>query len=170
MTSDSWSFDTLQIHAGATPAPGNHARAVPIYASTSFVYDDAEQAAGSFLLDDLNTYVYTRLSNPTSVAAEERLAALENGAFAVAVASGQAATSLTLLNLLRTGDHVVASSHVYGGTALLLRHASASSVSTLLLFRTSITRMPGAKPPARTPRHISLNRSVIRLARSSISS
>lgn len=116
-----WGFDTLQVHAGAVPDPTTGARATPIFATTSYVFGSAEQAAASFRLDDLEQHAYTRLSNPTSVVAEQRIAALENGSAAVVVASGQAASTLALLNLLRSGDHVVASGHVYGGTVLLLR-------------------------------------------------
>lgn len=118
--SKQWGFDTVQVHAGAAPDAGTRARATPIFASTSFVYESSEQAAASFLLDDLENYAYSRLSNPTTSVAEQRIAALEGGAFAVAVASGQAATALALLNLVRTGDHIVASNQIYGGTTNLL--------------------------------------------------
>ncbi|MET7400190.1 aminotransferase class I/II-fold pyridoxal phosphate-dependent enzyme [Dactylosporangium sp. NPDC005572] len=121
MTTSEWGFDTLQVHAGAAPDPANGARATPIFATTSYVFDSVDQAAASFRLDDLEQHAYSRLSNPTSVVAEQRIAALEHGSAAVAVSSGQAATTLALLNLLRSGDHVVASDRVYGGTVLLLR-------------------------------------------------
>jgi O-acetylhomoserine (thiol)-lyase len=111
-----WAFDTLQVHAGATPDPGTGARATPIFATTSFVYESAEQAAASFSLDDLQSYAYTRMSNPTTAVAEQRIARLEGGAYGVAVASGQAATALAILNLVRSGDHIVASKQIYGGT------------------------------------------------------
>lgn len=134
MTTDNWGFDTLQVHAGATPDKGTNARATPIFASTSFVYDSAEQAAASFSLDDLEGYAYTRLSNPTTTVAEQRIARLEGGAFAVAVASGQAATALALLNLLRSGDHIVASNQVYGGTTnLLLQRFSELGIEVTLV-------------------------------------
>lgn len=121
MNAHEWGFDTLQVHAGAAPDPTTGARATPIFATTSYVFDDVDHAAASFRLDDLEQHAYTRLSNPTSVVAEQRIAALENGSAAVTVSSGQAATTLALLNLLRSGDHVVASDQVYGGTVLLLR-------------------------------------------------
>ncbi|GAB3834172.1 O-acetylhomoserine aminocarboxypropyltransferase/cysteine synthase family protein [Dactylosporangium cerinum] len=121
MGTSEWGFDTVQVHAGAAPDPATGARATPIFATTSYVFDGVDQAAASFRLDDLEQHAYTRLSNPTSVVAEQRITALERGSAAVTVASGQAATTLALLNLLRSGDHVVASDQVYGGTVLLLR-------------------------------------------------
>ena len=120
MSSDEWGFDTVQVHAGASPDRGTNARATPIFATSSFVYESAEQAAASFLLDSLEGYAYTRMSNPTTAVAEQRIARLEGGVSAVATASGQAATALALLNVLRTGDHIVASAQVYGGTTNLL--------------------------------------------------
>ncbi len=117
--SDCWGFDTLQIHAGANPEPVTGARIPPIFASTSFVYDSVDEAAASFRLDG-DGYDYSRISNPTNTVVEERIAALEGGLAAVAVASGQAATALALLNLARSGDHIVASSQLYGGSTNLL--------------------------------------------------
>lgn len=120
MSSDEWGFDTVQVHAGATPDAGTRARATPIFATTSFVYESADQAASSFLLDDLESYAYSRMSNPTTTVAEQRIARLEGGVAAVATASGQSATALSLLNILRSGDHIVTSGQVYGGTTNLL--------------------------------------------------
>jgi len=120
MSSEEWGFDTAQVHAGASPDPGTRARATPIFATSSFVYDSAEQAAAQFLLDDLEGFGYTRMGNPTTAVAERRIAALEGGAAAVATASGQSATALSLLNLLRSGDHIVMASQIYGGTTNLL--------------------------------------------------
>ncbi|MFF3371563.1 O-acetylhomoserine aminocarboxypropyltransferase/cysteine synthase family protein [Streptomyces sp. NPDC002680] len=120
-----WAFETRQVHAGAVPDPTTGARAVPIHQTTSYVYRDTAHAAAAFELADLTTHAYTRLSNPTTAVAEERIAALEGGSAAVAVASGQAATALALLNLARTGDHIVASSSLYGGTRTLLEHTFA---------------------------------------------
>ncbi len=134
-----WGFDTLQVHAGARPDPATNARATPIYATTSFVYESAEQAAASFTLDDLQNYAYTRMSNPTSSVVEQRIAALEGGAFAIAVASGQAATTLALLNLLRTGDHVVASNQIYGGTTNVLQKRFAQELGIAVTFVNDIT-------------------------------
>lgn len=131
---DSWGFDTVQVHAGAIPDSATRARATPIYATTSFLYADSEQASASFALEDLESYAYTRLSNPTNSVAEERIARLEGGRFGIAVASGQAATSLALLNLLRTGDHIVSSAHVYGGTTnLFLQRFAELGIGTTLV-------------------------------------
>ena len=121
MSSDEdWGFDTAQVHAGAAPDAGTNARATPIFATSSFVFDSAEQAAASFLLEDLEGYGYTRMSNPTTSVAERRIARLEGGVAAVATASGQSATAMALLNLLRSGDHVVVAGEIYGGTSNLL--------------------------------------------------
>ncbi|MFJ3672799.1 O-acetylhomoserine aminocarboxypropyltransferase/cysteine synthase family protein [Streptomyces sp. NPDC090106] len=118
-------FETRQVHAGAVPDPATGARAVPIHQTASYVYRDTAHAAAAFELADLTTHAYTRLSNPTTAVVEERIASLEGGAAAVAVASGQAATALALLNLARAGDHIVASSSHYGGTRTLLQHTFA---------------------------------------------
>ncbi|WP_370949332.1 bifunctional o-acetylhomoserine/o-acetylserine sulfhydrylase [Amycolatopsis sp. cg5] len=119
------SFETRQIHAGAQPDPTTGARATPIYQTTSFAFDDAHHAAEAFALRDLETHAYTRLSNPTTAVVEARLADLEGGVAAVAVASGQAASTLALLNIARAGDHVVAAASLYGGTYNLLAYTFA---------------------------------------------
>jgi O-acetylhomoserine (thiol)-lyase len=111
-----WSFETRQVHAGARPDPTTGARATPLYQTTSYVFDNADHAAAAFALQDLETHAYSRLSNPTTAVVEERLADLENGYAAVAVASGQAASTLALLNVARAGDHVVSAATLYGGT------------------------------------------------------
>uniref|UniRef100_UPI0035C9B2F3 aminotransferase class I/II-fold pyridoxal phosphate-dependent enzyme n=1 Tax=uncultured Amnibacterium sp. TaxID=1631851 RepID=UPI0035C9B2F3 len=134
MSHHAYGFTTKQVHAGAAADPATGARATPIYATTSFVYESAEQAAASFTLDDLEHYAYSRMSNPTTTVVEQRIAQLEGGAAAVATASGQAATALALLNVLRSGDHVVASSQVYGGTTnLLLQRFAEFGITTTLL-------------------------------------
>ncbi|CCH31057.1 bifunctional o-acetylhomoserine/o-acetylserine sulfhydrylase [Actinosynnema sp. NPDC047251] len=120
-----WSFDTRQVHAGARPDPATGARATPIYQTTSFAFEDANHAAEVFALRDLESHAYTRLSNPTTLVVEERIADLEGGVAAVAVASGQAATTLALLNIARAGDHVVSSAALYGGTYNLLAYTFA---------------------------------------------
>ncbi|MEU1343596.1 aminotransferase class I/II-fold pyridoxal phosphate-dependent enzyme [Streptomyces sp. NPDC005827] len=125
MTAADWAFETRQVHAGAAPDPATGARAVPIHATAGYVFRDTGHAAAAFELADLATHAYTRLSNPTTAVVEERIAALEGGSAAVAVASGQAATSLALLNLARAGDHIVASPALYGGTRTLLEHTFA---------------------------------------------
>ena len=107
--------DTLAIHAGQVPDPATNARAVPIYATTSYVFHGTEHAANLFGLREFGN-IYTRIMNPTSDVFEKRVAALEGGAAALAVASGQAAETLTILNLARAGDNIVSSQTLYGGT------------------------------------------------------
>lgn len=118
---DGWSFDTLQVHAGAEPDPATGARAVPIYQTTSYVFRDTEHAANLFSLAEPGN-IYTRITNPTNDVLEQRVAALEGGVGAVAVASGQAAETLTVLTLAGSGDHIVSSASLYGGTYNLFRH------------------------------------------------
>jgi O-acetylhomoserine (thiol)-lyase len=116
-----WSFETRQVHAGAVPDPVTGARAVPIYQTTSYVFRDTEHAANLFSLAEPGN-IYTRIMNPTTGVVEARLAALEGGAAAVAVASGQAAETLAVLTLAGAGDHVVSSASLYGGTYNLFRY------------------------------------------------
>jgi O-acetylhomoserine (thiol)-lyase len=111
--------ETLAIHAGQVPDRETGARALPIYQTTSFVFDSAEHAAALFNLQTFGN-VYSRLSNPTVAALEERVAALEGGRAAVASASGMAAEALALMTLLQSGDHVVAAGALYGGSVSLL--------------------------------------------------
>ena len=113
--------ETLALHAGQTPDPTTKARAVPIYATTSYVFDDAAHAGRLFALEEFGN-IYTRSMNPTTGVFEERLAALEGGVGAVGLASGQAAETLAILNLARAGDDIVASSSLYGGTHNLFAH------------------------------------------------
>jgi O-acetylhomoserine (thiol)-lyase len=110
------------LHAGHIPDPVVGARAVPIYQTTSYVFGDAEYAAQLFELKQYG-HMYTRISNPTTSVLEERVASLENGTGAVAVASGMAAQFATFMTLLSPGDEIVASSHLYGGTVTQLAHA-----------------------------------------------
>ncbi|MAB47391.1 MAG: O-acetylhomoserine aminocarboxypropyltransferase [Flavobacteriaceae bacterium] len=112
-------FATKALHAGHDVKNNGGTRAVPIYQTTSYVFDDADDAAGRFNLS-VPGFIYTRLNNPTNDILEQRLADLEGGIGAVATASGTAAISTTLLTLLRAGDHIVASSSLYGGTYNLL--------------------------------------------------
>src|SRR5436190_8506766 len=112
-------FDTLCLHAGQIPDRETGARAVPLYQTTSYVFDSADHAASLFNLQTFGN-VYTRLSNPTTAVFEERMAAIENGRAAVATASGQAAEMVALLNILEAGDHVVSSAKLYGGTYTML--------------------------------------------------
>lgn len=111
--------ETLAIHAGQIPDAATGARALPIYQTTSFVFDSADHAASLFNLQTFGN-VYSRLSNPTVAALEERVAALERGRAAVATASGMAAEALALMTLLQAGDHVVAAGALYGGTVTML--------------------------------------------------
>lgn len=111
--------ETLAIHAGQIPDAATGARALPIYQTTSFVFDSAEHAASLFNLQTFGN-VYSRLSNPTVAALEERVAALEGGRAAVATASGMAAEALALTTLLQAGDHVVAAGALYGGSVTML--------------------------------------------------
>src|SRR3954462_11409120 len=101
-------FDTLSVHAGQRPDPATGARAMPIYQTTSFVFDDPEHAANLFALQRFGN-IYTRIMNPTTAAFEERVASLEGGVGARAVASGQSAQFITLFTLLNHGDEIVAS-------------------------------------------------------------
>ncbi|MBQ6174829.1 MAG: O-acetylhomoserine aminocarboxypropyltransferase/cysteine synthase [Clostridia bacterium] len=117
-----WSFETKQLHIGQEQAdPVTDARAVPIYATTSYVFHNSKHAADRFGLRDAGN-IYGRLTNPTESVFEERIAALENGAAALAVASGAAAISYTLQALAKAGEHIVASKTIYGGTFNLLAH------------------------------------------------
>jgi O-acetylhomoserine (thiol)-lyase len=111
--------ETLAIHAGQIPDAATGARALPIYQTTSFVFDSAEHAAALFNLQTFGN-VYSRLSNPTVAALEERVAALEGGRAAVACASGMAAEALALMTILQSGDHVVAAGALYGGSVTML--------------------------------------------------
>ena len=108
-------FETLQVHAGQQPAPGTNARAVPIYQTTSYTFNDSDHAARLFGLQEFGN-IYTRIMNPTTDVFEQRVAALEGGLAAVATASGQAAQLLTFTTLLETGDNIVSTSYLYGGT------------------------------------------------------
>ena len=115
-TEKGYRFDTLQVHAGQEqPDPATDARAVPIYMTTSYVFKDSAQAAGRFALTEPGN-IYTRLMNPTSGVFEERIAALEGGVAALATSSGSAAISYAVKNIARSGDHIVSSRNVYGGT------------------------------------------------------
>jgi len=119
MADREFGFETLCLHAGQVPDAQTGSRAVPLYQTTSYVFDTADHAASLFNLQTFGN-VYTRLSNPTTAVFEERMAALEGGRAAVATASGQAAEMGAFLNILEKGDHVVSSSKLYGGTYTML--------------------------------------------------
>ena len=114
-------FDTLSLHAGQRPDPSTGARATPIYQSASFVFRDTDFAVGLFNIERAG-HVYSRLSNPTTAVLEERIAALENGVGGIATASGQAAMHLAIATIVSSGDHIVASRSIYGGTHNLLAY------------------------------------------------
>ncbi len=117
-------FDTLALHAGQRPDTATGARAVPIYASTSFCFDDSDHAAALFNMERAG-HVYSRISNPTVAVLEERVAALEQGVGAIAAASGQAALHLAIVTLMGAGSHIVASRALYGGSHNLLAYTLA---------------------------------------------
>ncbi len=120
--SENWSFETKQLHIGQEqPDPVTDARAVPIYATTSYVFHDSQHAADRFALRDAGN-IYGRLTNPTQDIFEKRIASLESGSAALAVASGAAAINYTLCALAKSGEHIVASKTIYGGTYNLLAH------------------------------------------------
>ncbi|HEU5309637.1 MAG TPA: bifunctional o-acetylhomoserine/o-acetylserine sulfhydrylase [Acidimicrobiia bacterium] len=113
--SESWGFETKQVHAGTAPDPTTGARAVPIYQTTSFVFRDTAHAAALFGLEELGN-IYTRIMNPTQAAFEDRITALEGGVGALATASGMSAQFVALANLAENGGHLVSSPSLYGGT------------------------------------------------------
>src|SRR2546430_6842729 len=114
-------FATLALHAGQRPDPATGARAVPIYQTTSFVFQDSDHAASLFNLEQPG-FIYSRIGNPTVAVLEERIAALEGGVGAVCTASGQAALHLAIATLMGQGGHIVSSSSIYGGTHNLFTH------------------------------------------------
>ena len=122
MSNRNYKFETLQLHVGQETAdPVTDARAVPIYATSSYVFHNSQHAADRFGLKDAGN-IYGRLTNPTQDVFERRIAALEGGVAALAVASGAAAVTYTIQNLAGAGDHIVAAKTIYGGTYNLLEH------------------------------------------------
>ena len=119
-----WGFETKQIHAGQQPDPTTGSRALPIHQTSSFVFEDTTQAANRFALAELGP-IYTRITNPTQAVAEERVAALEGGTAALLLSSGQAASTFAVLNIANSGDHIVSSSSIYGGTYNLFKYTLA---------------------------------------------
>lgn len=124
MSDADWKFETRQVHAGQQADPTTGARALPIYQTTSYVFKDTDHAANLFALKEFGN-IYTRIMNPTQDAVEQRLASLEDGVGALLVSSGQSATTIGLLNVAETGDHIVASAALYGGTFNLLKYTFA---------------------------------------------
>ena len=117
----SYGFSTLSVHAGQEPDPATGSRAVPIYQTTSYVFDDADHAADLFALDEPGN-IYSRIMNPTNEVLEKRMAALEGGVGALAVASGQSAETISILNIAHQGQEIVSGSSLYGGTYNLFAH------------------------------------------------
>lgn len=117
----SWSFETKQVHAGQTPDTATNARALPIYQTTSYTFDNTAHAAALFGLEETGN-IYTRIGNPTTDVIEQRLAALEGGVAALFLSSGQAAETFAILNLAGAGDHIVSSPRLYGGTYNLFHY------------------------------------------------
>src|ERR1700756_4976242 len=120
--SAAWAFETKQIHVGQVPDTATNARALPIYQTTSYTFDDTAHAAALFGLD-VEGNIYTRIGNPTNAVVEQRIAALENGVAALFLSSGQAAGTYALPNIAATGDHVVSSPRLYGGTYNLFHYS-----------------------------------------------
>lgn len=116
-----WSFETKQVHAGQTPDAATNARALPIYQTTSYTFDNTAHAAALFGLEETGN-IYTRIGNPTTGVIEQRLAALEGGVAALFLSSGQAAETFAILNLAGVGDHIVSSPRLYGGTYNLFHY------------------------------------------------
>jgi O-acetylhomoserine (thiol)-lyase len=120
----SWKFETKQIHSGAQPDPVTNARATPIYQTTAYVFNNADHAKNLFALAEFGN-IYTRIQNPTQDVVEQRVAALEGGTAALLLSSGQSATTFSILNIAQAGDHIVASSSIYGGTYNLFKYTLA---------------------------------------------
>jgi len=153
-------FETLQLHAGQDPDPATNACAVPIYATTSYVFDDTKHGADLFALRQFGN-IYTRIMNPTTDVFEKRIAALEGGVMALATSSGQAAQFLTIATLAEAGDNIVSSSYLYGGTynqfkvslprlGIDVRFANgdnADSIASLIDERTKAVYVETAGPP-----------------------
>src|SRR6202035_864705 len=131
-------FETVALHGGHDGDPTTKARAVPIYQTTSYNFDDTAHAARLFALQEFGN-IYTRIMNPTTDVLEQRIAQLEGGVAALAVASGQAAVIYSILNVARAGDHIVSSSSLYGGT-------HSAFVHTLPKFGINVTLVDAAKP------------------------
>ena len=137
---DAPGFRTRSVHAGGRPDPATGARAVPIYQTSSYVFGDTDEAANLFALQTYG-HIYSRISNPTVAAFEERVASLEGGLGAIGTSSGQAAEFLTLAALAGQGDHIVSSAQLYGGTRTLME-------VTLARFGVETTFLPEPEPDA----------------------
>ena len=150
-------FETLQLHAGQEqPDPATGARAVPIYQTTSYVFRDSAHAAARFSLEDAGN-IYGRLTNPTQDVFEQRMAALEGGTAALALASGAAAITYAFLNIARQGDHIVAARTIYGGSYNLLAHTLPEyGITTTFVDPSDPSNL--SRPSARKPKPCLLKR------------
>ena len=166
--SRNFGFETRQVHAGQRPDPNTGARAVPIYQTTSYVFEDPESAAAYFNLQEYGN-TYSRIMNPTVAVFEERMANLEGGCGAVAFASGIAAQAAALFTLLTPGDHVVSSSALYGGTVNQLKHLLRKMSVELTWVDPDDPDAWQARGPRRTPRRSTARPSATRAATSSTS-
>lgn len=155
---ENWSFETKQIHAGQSPDSATHARALPIYQTTSYTFDDTSHAAALFGLE-VPGNIYTRIGNPTTDVVEQRIAALEGGVAALFLSSGQAAETFAILNIAKAGDHIVSSPRLYGGTYNLLHYTLPKLGIETTFSRTPTIWSRGARRYARTPRRSSPRRS-----------
>ena len=161
-------FDTRQVHAGQRPDPNTGARAVPIFQTTSYVFEDPESAAAYFNLQEYGN-TYSRIMNPTNAVFEERMASLEGGCGAVAFASGIAAQAAALFTLLQPGDHVVSSSALYGGTVNQFKHLLRKMTVELTWVDPDDPDAWKRRHPRRTRRRSTARRSATRPATSSTS-
>jgi len=143
-------IETQALHAGQIPDPTTGSRAVPVYRTTAYVFRDTEHAANLFGLKELGN-IYTRLMNPTTDVLEQRVAALEGGAGALALASGTAAIFYSIINLAQAGDEIVSSSNLYGGTYTQSTISCRSSASPLNLS-TRPTRRTSRRPSPTKPK------------------
>ncbi len=156
-----WSFETKQIHAGQQPDPTTNARALPIYQTTSYVFDDTAHAAALFGLE-VPGNIYTRIGNPTTDVVEQRIAALEGGVAALFLSSGQAAETFAILNLAGAGDHIVSSPRLYGGTYNLFHYSLPKLGIDVSFVEDPDDWTRGGPPCGRTPRRSSARRSPTR--------
>jgi|SRR5579872_1923288 len=131
-------FDTIAVHGGQSPDPTTKSRALPIYQTTSYIFDDTSHAARLFALEEFGN-IYTRIMNPTQDVFEQRIAQLEGGVAALALSSGQAAITVSILNLAEAGDHIISSESLYGGTYNLFKH-------TLKKLGIEVTFVDASKP------------------------
>jgi O-acetylhomoserine (thiol)-lyase len=161
-----WSFETRQVHAGAVADPTTGARATPIYQTTAFAFRDTDHAAALFGLAEMGN-IYTRIMNPTQDVLEQRIAALEGGIGALAVSSGQSATTLAILNLAEAGSHIVSSAALYGGSYNLFHYTLPKLGIEVSFVEDHDDPAAWAAAVRETPRRSSASRSATRRATSS---